>query len=446
MPIVPALLTIATASGLSMLLHQLAARHAAARSDAATALPNRLAMEEALAATPQVQLIAAMVAQFDDIASSVGVDGVTQLMLRIAERLSAANPVGQIYRLEDRVLAWDASTVAAEDLPDILDGLRAMLLHPVEVGGRRIDAKLALGVASGAGERIALVISASAAAASRALTQGENWLAADADTADAADRDLSLMGELDEALIRDEVSVHFQPKLDIRSGRIASAEALVRWNHPVRGFISPEIFVTLAERNDRIDGLTMFVIRKVLAALVASADAGNPVTIAVNISAKLLTAGKFNRELDDLLASHPDLVGRLIFEITESATMANIEAAVQAIEGYRALGIAISMDDYGTGQSTLTYIKRLPLSELKIDRSFVQHVHHNRGDAILVRSTIELAHELGLKVVAEGVEDQACLEFLAACGCDYAQGWLVSKPVPLPAFIEFVGSKTVLAA
>jgi diguanylate cyclase len=155
-----------------------------------------------------------------------------------------------------------------------------------------------------------------------------------------------------------------------------------------------------------------------------------PITAALNISAPLLLSDSFSAALLYVLQCADVPASSLIFEVTESAAISDPERAQAALLAYRELGISISMDDYGTGQSTLSYFRTLPISEVKIDRSFVAAAHRDRGDAILVRSTVELAHELGLKVVAEGVEEQATLEFLRTIGCDLAQGYLISKPVP----------------
>ena len=151
--------------------------------------------------------------------------------------------------------------------------------------------------------------------------------------------------------------------------------------------------------------------------------------MAVNISAALLTAESFESRALALVAKGGLAAGRVTFEVTESAQFEDVGLAIAALERFRAAGIRISMDDYGTGQSALNYLKLLPLSELKIDRMFVAQAHVDKGDAMLVRSTVQLAHELGLKVVAEGIEESACLEFLSGIGCDYAQGYFVGRPL-----------------
>ncbi len=425
--ITPALLALWSAAMLRTMVVLLADRRAAARIDAESGLANRVALREA---ERGAAVVAGVIDRYDEIAATLGSDRMGGFMARLGERLAPA--VGAtIHRIDERVIAWSSADGPGEEA---MDRLRALLLHPIEIDGRRIDVRIALGVARHDAGGSTTVIDAAAAAASKALERGVSWADAMVGADDGGLDKLSLMGELDTAIDRGDIAVHYQPKLALASGRIESAEALVRWTHPSLGPIRPDLFIPLAERHDRIDRLTLAVTRAALDTL-RQADA---VSIAVNLSAKLLADARFNRALDDLLGDYGPQVDRLIFEVTESAAMADMDAAVAALEAYRARGITISMDDYGTGQSTLSYLRRLPIAELKIDRMFVQHAHVNADDAVLVRSTIELAHQLGIRVVAEGVEDQGCLDFLRDCGCDYVQGWLVGKPVPQADFLAAI--------
>lgn len=435
--LMPAYIAIACAAAITIANHRLADRRARARIDAPSGLPNRLALVEAMGET----VVAAVIDGFDDIAASIGSDRLGTLVLRLGERLSPATGKA-VHRLDERAVGWDASHISVDARSELFDALRALLLHPIEVDGRRIDVRLGMGIADRGGATASGAIDAALATASRALDRGDFWASATEESAEAVASNLSLMGELDAAIDNGELEVHFQPKLHLADRRITSAEALVRWKHRERGAIRPDLFIPMAERHDRIDRLTLFVIARALDALAAAPG----ISIAVNLSAKLVASPRFHQMLDALLDGRPGDVGRLIFEITESAALADIDDAALALERYRARGIAISMDDYGTGQSTLTYIKRLPISELKIDRSFVQDAHRNRGDGILVQSTVELAHELGIKVVAEGVEDAECLAFLQSCGCDYAQGWLIARPLPLDDFIAMTIEPWSIAA
>ena len=203
-----------------------------------------------------------------------------------------------------------------------------------------------------------------------------------------------------------------------------------------RGPIPPDLFIPAVEANGRIHDLTMHVLRTALRDAAGWADGGEAMGVAVNVSVTLLTEPGFVEEIGRALDDSGVPATALTLEVTESAAMTGSDAAVFVLERLRDLGIRLSVDDYGTGQSTLTYLKRLPASELKIDKSFIRTIVANRNDAILVRSTIDLAHELHLSVVGEGVEDSECLEALAALGCDTAQGYHIGKPMPAADFIE----------
>lgn len=432
--ITPAVLALWSAAMLRMMVVLLADRRAAARIDAESGLPNRVALRESELGEA---IIAGVIDRYDEIAATLGSDRMGGFMARLSERLSPA--VGAtIHRIEERVFAWSSANVPGDEA---MDRLRALLLRPIEIDGRRIDVRISLGISCNQAVGCTATIDHAAAAASQALERGVFWTFSTADSeGDGLDM-LSLMGDLDAAIESGQIEVHYQPKLSLISGQIESAEALVRWNHPVRGYIPPDLFIPLAERHERIDRLTLAVTEATLVAL----GKLESISIAVNLSAKLVVDDRFNRSLDALLDRHASVVERLIFEVTESAAMRDMDVAVMTLKSYRRRGIAISLDDYGTGQSTLSYLRELPLSELKIDRLFVQNAHQNDSDGVLVRSTIELAHQLGLRVVAEGVEDLECLEFLKTLGCDFVQGWLVSKPLPFEALAHLFDAPRVAA-
>ncbi|MBC9030816.1 EAL domain-containing protein [Sphingomonas sp. JC676] len=426
-PIVPAMVVILYAGVVSVGMRLVAAAHRRRSHDIETGLPNRVALRDALHSYEGAGVIAARIADFDKLAAVLGDAGTAALVRRVTERIALVAEGSTIYRIEDRMLAWRCYD--REQLEERMAALRAAMLSPLEVNGRRVDVALAMGFAD-EGERASHVLANAALAADRALAAGESWRFHHAEEDEAVDRELSLLSELDEAIGNNEIQVVYQPKLDLKANRISSVEALVRWQHPTRGFLRPDLFIPLAERNDRIAGLTLHVLAQTIADLKQWQSCGHAVTGAVNLSAKLLSAPDFIAEVRRLVQSSDIAPSFLTFEVTESAAMIDPAGAVAALESFQALGISISMDDYGTGQSTLSYLKKLPLNELKIDRSFVQFAHQNRGDGVLVRSTVNLAHELGLKVVAEGIEDAECLAFLRAIGCDLAQGYFISRPVP----------------
>ncbi len=429
LPLAPALIAIVVSGSIAVLMRALAAARHRRLHDPESGLPNRHALLAAMQSRPGDGVLTAHIVDFDKLAAGLGSIAAAELVRRVRDRIALLSEGATVYRIEDRVLAWRCYDKT--DLEQRIATLRTVMLNPIEAGGRRVDVGLAIGFAEDAGiERVDRVIANAGLAAARALAIGSSWLAHHADDDEAIDRELSLLGELDEAIPRGEIHIAYQPKLDLAKGRITSVEALVRWQHPSRGFLRPDLFIPLAERNDRIAGLTLHVLEQTIADLRCWRASGHEVTGAVNISAKLLNSAEFITALRALVEDSRVDPAWLTFEVTESAAMDDPEGAAAALRSFRAMGIAISMDDYGTGQSTLSYLKQLPLNELKIDRSFVQFAHQNRGDGVLVRSTVDLAHELGFKVVAEGVEDAACLAFLKSIGCDLVQGYFVSRPVP----------------
>ncbi len=420
-----------------------AARHVAGRfqaqrtTDEATGLPNR----HALPVTTDGAFVVARLVNIDSLAAVLDRQSLADAVVRTAERLRLMSATATVYRLDRHHLGFVMADGAEPE--GQLQGLRSILLQPVEVGGRRIDVGVAIGLAE-AGE-VERQVADGMLAADAAQREGVFWRRA-ATNLDQIERQVSLMGELDDALAAGQIEVFYQPKLSLAQGRPTSVEALVRWRHPERGFVGPDLFIPLAEQTDRIAPLTLYVVERVLTDIANWRGLGHDLAAAINISAKLLSAPAFNAAIERLLERSAIPTSLLIFEVTESAAMSDPDKAVAALRRYRRLGIAVSMDDYGTGQSTLTYLRQLPLNELKIDRSFVQFAHQNRNDAVLVRSTIDLAHDLGLKVVAEGVEDAECLEFLRAAGCDMIQGYHISRPLPLDALLTFIATPVAAAA
>lgn len=395
------------------------------RIDPDSGLPNHRALE-ARAPTPADRfVIAAQIDDFDALKLAIEGDGLGPLLRCVAERLKVASGTGAIYRSEDRTLVWH-SPLPIDEVEAQLGGLRALMRSPFELGGRRLGVSLTFGVADA---DMADPAAHAAHAASLAKRSGKFWRLHTIEEGEAITAQLSLLGELEEALKNGSIAVLYQPKLNLATRRIDAVEALVRWNHPERGLLPPDCFIPLFEERGRLDDLTLAVIAQALADAQGWRARGLHIGVAINISAALLTSESFEARALTLVARCGLPAGQVTFEVTESAQFEDIDRAIAALERFRAAGIRISMDDYGTGQSALNYLKLLPLAELKIDRMFVAQAHVDKGDAMLVRSTVQLAHELGLKVVAEGIEEAACLEFLGEIGCDYAQGYFVGRPL-----------------
>jgi diguanylate cyclase (GGDEF)-like protein len=246
---------------------------------------------------------------------------------------------------------------------------------------------------------------------------------------------LQLLGELRVAIEARQLVLHYQPKLDLGTGAVCGVEALVRWQHPVRGLLAPDTFVPTAERAGLINLLTDFVLDEALGKAAHWLSQGRSVPMAVNISARSLLDPDFPDRVLAALAARRMPPASLILEITETSIMEDPEHALRALQRLHDAGVYLSIDDFGTGYSSLAYLKRLPVDEIKIDRSFVASLTVDARDRLIVASTVSLGRALGLDVVAEGVEDEATMLVLQGLGCDLAQGFLFGRPEPDPALV-----------
>jgi diguanylate cyclase (GGDEF)-like protein len=258
----------------------------------------------------------------------------------------------------------------------------------------------------------------------------------------------TLLNELRRALDDDELELYYQPTTRMSDGSVRSVEALVRWHHPTRGLVPPDEFVTVAEQTGLISSLTTYVISAALAQVRVWLDEGRDLSVSINLSARNLTDPGLPDLVASLLADAGVDASRLEVEVTETSAMTDPVRAAAVLRRLADLGVAVAVDDYGTGYSSLSYLRSLPIGTLKIDRSFVTRMLHDEGNAVIVRSTIELAHNLGLTVVAEGVEDEETYDVLASLGCHVAQGFYLGRPVPPAMLTELLdrGGQPVTAA
>lgn len=439
----PALAALAVASLGALGLHFARRFRQRALLDQASGLPNLAALEGDAAGQDGV-VVVARIDRFAAIAAGLGPAMTASLVRRIAERLSYGDG-GRIYRIDEASLAWIEVAAGEAGLVARLDALSAVMRSPVDCG-RPVDVGLNFGIAGpGAGEPKQRIANASLAAV-RAAAAGRRWERHSGEDSDETNWHLSLLSELDAAMAAGLVWNAYQPKADLRTGRIVGAEALVRWSHPTRGLIGPDQFIPLVEQHGRARDLTAHVLARALADAQGWRDQGHDLGIAINVSATLLADVDFVALVRSSLEACALDRERITLEVTETAAMRDPELAIAALESWRALGVQISIDDFGTGQSSLGYLQKLPATELKIDKSFVGALIGDRRNAVLVRSTIAMAHELGLKVVAEGVETAACLALLAEMECDTVQGWLVGYPVTADVFTELLRRRARAAA
>lgn len=413
--------------------------------DGETGLPNRLALErvvEALSDFPpgRVYVAALGIGRFDHLRGAIGYALAAQAVRMIGNRLAGLAPASGVARIASDVLGFALIAEGPEGAADDAARLMAQLEAPLNVGGDAIDVTLALGLAPlerGAGPGAAIERANIALDQARAGRRKVAFF--DALAYGDPSANLSLMSGLLDAMNGGGLELHYQPKFDIRRRAVTGVEALSRWRHPVRGMLAPDLFIPMAEETGHIRTLTEWVLKRAIADQATLAEAGHRLDMSINISGRTLGEPDFT---EVALAAAKAAVGGLTFEITETAVIEHPETALAMLDAFAEAGIAISIDDYGTGLSSLAYLKRIRGQELKIDKSIVQGVTDSQRDALIVRSTIDLAHSLGLKVIAEGVETADCFALLSAMGCDQAQGYLIAKPLPLKDLLTFVADDT----
>jgi EAL domain-containing protein (putative c-di-GMP-specific phosphodiesterase class I) len=391
-------------------------------------LPNLNALR-AHRSNRQEALVAARLMNFEEIVSTLPRESERELIEQIVARLKVGSPNRVLYQGDAGIFAWFEDS--RQPFGNHLEALYALFRNPARVAGLSVDLNISFGVEVGSGRSIQNRLASALVAADEAAHDGLKWKYHDPETLENASWKLSMLSQLDDAIDRGEVWVAYQPKLDLATKQIVGAEALARWTHPEKGPIAASEFVAAAEQHNRIGKLTDFVLEKAVAAAAQINKRGTEFDMAVNLSARLLSDKGFTLRLSALLARHSLPPRHLTLELTETAALTGSGEGLEMIARLRDLGINIAIDDYGTGLSTLDYLKRIPANEIKIDQSFVKSMADNRSDRLMVQSTIGLAHSLGRRVVAEGVEHRDILDLLIEMGCDIAQGFAVGRPMSI---------------
>ena len=429
-------------SGIAVREQQLAHN---ALHDPLTGLPNRaLAMERlgsAISARRSVVLIYLGIENYRVINEGFGPEGVELIMRESArvmldalrERDTAARITGNEFLLLLESTQIDVGVAMA-------DRLYALLKRPLSIDGHEVALEVCMGIAVYPlnGQSAEELINRAAIARRDAAALPGYLQVYQQDRDLAHQRHIQLIRDLRSAASEGQLQLHYQPKLDIRSGHVRQAEALLRWQHPELGMVSPAEFIPLAERTGSMFLLTGWVIEEGIRQLAEWNRKGMHLQLSLNISAEDLHGENLLLTVERLLKRYQLSAEQLIFEITESTAMRDPEHSLSVLEKLRDGGISLSVDDFGTGYSSLAHLKRLPVQELKIDQSFIRNLDETSEDAVIVRSTIEMSHNLGLKVVAEGVEYQHTLELLERWHCDTAQGYLISRPMDAVAFEAWV--------
>ena len=409
--------------------------------DALTGLPNRtLALERlgsAITAGRPMALLYLGVANFRAVNESLGADGGDQALQQLSQRLQATlRPGDSLARIIGDEFLLLLEHGDSESAVGIADKVQHVLLKPLRVASHDFALDCRIGIASYPvdGHAPEELLRRASIAMQDAASMPSHMQVYQRGRDAAQQRQIRLIRDLRHAPGKAELLLHYQPKLDIAAGHVRQAEALLRWQHPELGMISPGEFIPLAERTGSIQLLTAWVIEEVLRQLQKWSGRGLHMQVSLNISTEDLIDPQLPARVRALLTEYQVPAEQLIFEITESGVMLDPQLALQVLHDLRGCGICLSVDDFGTGYSSLAQLKRMPVQELKIDQSFIRDLDDDSEDSVIVRSTIEMSHSLGLKVVAEGVEFERSLQLLGRWKCDTAQGYLISRPLAADAF------------
>ena len=383
---------------------------------------------------------------FKDVNDTLGHEQGDRLLVEVGERLRrAVGPAAVVARLGgDEYAVLLTGDVDAAGAAGAASAVLAALEEPVALGGTEVEVGGSVGIALAPEHAAdaAVLLKRADAAMSQAKGSGRGLRLYEAESDAGSARRLAMVPELRAALQHGDVQVHVQPKALLRTGEVVGVEALVRWEHPVLGRVPPDEFVPVAERSGLIGALTSRVLEASIGACARWRAEGADVGVAVNLSPRSLRGTDVVDEVARLLRRHDLPADRLTLEITEGSVMADPARAVAVLHELRALGVHLSVDDFGTGYSSLSYLKRLPVHELKVDRSFVTGLRGGGEDVPIVRSVVDLGRHLGLQVVAEGVEDQETWDLLAALGCDLVQGWHLGRPMPVDDFLPWLRARS----
>jgi diguanylate cyclase (GGDEF)-like protein len=420
-----------------------------ATHDALTGLPNRTVLMEraraALAEGPPVAVLTLGMTRFRLVNDGLGHDVGDKVLKEIAGRLAGAlRELDTLARFGSDEFVILAPGLADEEALAYAARLQVGLSTPFRVGLGELALSAVVGIATGTAESTsaARLVRESDTAMRHAKREGITAHLFDEDLQTVARTNLVIERELHEALAADELVVVYQPLVDIASGVVVAAEALVRWQHPQRGLLSPLEFVPLAEQTGQIVAVGEAVLRKACRQAAEWASAGDALVVGVNVAAAQLRTGTFPQLVAQVLSETGLDARQLCIEVTESSLVTTTEGSTDDLERLRALGVHLAIDDFGTGYSSLSYLHDLPCDELKIDKSFVDRLE--TGESHLVDAIMRMALALDLTVVAEGIESEGQLQALAAMGCQLGQGYLFSRPVPAAEFRDVMARRHVV--
>lgn len=414
------------------------------RHDRLTGLPNRHAIERALseriARGGEFAVVIFDIVRLKDINGAFGAQVGDALLVDTAEALVASAELDWVGRLGgDEFLAIFAEGHAG-GIEAGLSRTLERLERPREIGAVRVGVSLVAGVALAPqdGADAETLMRRGEMALALAKARGARHATYVAGLEEAHHRRVGLAIELERALETGQLTLHYQPKVALESARVVGAESLIRWFHPEMGRMNPEEFIRVAEQTGSIGRVSDWVLGAAVRQIAEWAGRDIALTVSINLSATDVADDDLPDRVAEALREARVAASRLRIEVTESAVMDRPEHAAAVLERIRALGVGVSLDDFGTGHASLAQLRTLPVDELKIDQSFVRQLRAGTADEAIVRTTIELGHSLGLEVVAEGVEDRIAWDVLSRCGCDVAQGYWMGKPMPASEFVEWL--------
>ncbi|MBM2614032.1 EAL domain-containing protein [Actinoplanes sp. LDG1-06] len=415
-------------------------RHSEARRDPLTGLANRRAVHEHIDALldrvrrPPIAMLLLDLDRFKEVNDSYGHPAGDLLLQLVTRRLQQVTRQSDLLgRLggDEFVLVMAGENLTVSEANRLAGRIRAELTKPFPIDGVQITIDVSIGIAHDGGQDADSLFQHADIAMYNAKRAGGGHVVYQRDDDQESRRRLELTTALRRDVSTEAMVLHYQPKLDLRTGSIRGFEALVRWQHPELGLLSPDQFLPIAEQTGLMSALTCNVMTKAVRQCARWHAEGSPVSVAVNASATDLRHENFPQHISELLDRHSLPAGALTVEITETMMLSDWATTDRVLDRLTSMGVAVSIDDYGTHHSTLSYLRRLHTArELKLDRSFIADMLTAPRSAAIVRSTIDLAHDLGITVVAEGVEDAATLDALREWGCDQAQGYHIGRPAP----------------
>jgi diguanylate cyclase (GGDEF)-like protein/PAS domain S-box-containing protein len=436
------------------LIDQAALNEYQALHDPLTGLPNRVlfgerigqAIRHARRHESQLAVLLIDLDRFKEVNDSLGHPAGDQLLIEVTDRIGTAirdsDTFARLGGDEFGLLLPELKN--GEGVVPVLERITAALEAPITVHSLPLAVEASIGVAMypDNGDEAQVLIQRADVAMYEAKRESTSACFFDQESHRYDTSRLTLVGELRRAIERNELVLHYQPKATLDNASVSSVEALLRWQHPTRGLIFPDAFIPIAQETSLIGPLTLHVVELALRQGRTWRDAGMDLTISVNLSTRNLLDRELPRRLEELLENAEMPASALELEVTESSMLANPKRAKLVLGELSALGIRLSIDDFGTGYSSLCYLRELPIDEIKIDRSFVMRMSEQQDDVAIVRSTIDLGRNLGLEVVAEGVETREIWDKLRELGCPIAQGYYLSRPVPAGVLTEWLRARS----